>query len=278
MKLNGFGTTKWKKKKNTASIFEKLITMVEQPCDFVAITVTWFNDLRRNGGITDVCLPASGDKINIFSHTPEISEDTENVCYICRVKKANWGLLKVHLKDTWRTAQLHTGRSWQTCGSERILEAHSSPRPLERCGWSPTAVEGVLSTVIIPRPGCLTDSTACMQRVSLLSSPSAGGGSVDELTPVTWAATLGRGTPRTPGLRTGSTPVSLSVRVRTRHVFFYRKKTHPLWLAMLDSQWRALCSPLIAVDISFWNLSAIVWRRRRSEWTRSRAKELVLFS
>lgn len=41
--------------------------------------------------------------------------------------------------------------------------------------------------------------------------PSAVGGTVDQRTPVTCAATLGSGTPRIPELRTGSTPVSLSV-------------------------------------------------------------------
>lgn len=45
-----------------------------------------------------------------------------------------------------------------------------------------------------------------------VSSPSAGGGSVNELTlpPVTWAATLGRGTPSSRDLSTGSSAVSLS--------------------------------------------------------------------
>lgn len=137
-----------KKNKNTASIFEKLITMVEQPCDFVAITVTWFNDLRRNAFfllITDVCLPASGDKINIFSHTPEISEDTENVCYICRVKKANWGLLKVHLKDGAAAHRqvLTDMRVWEnprgtflTSAPGKVrVEPHSSRGRLEHCDY-----------------------------------------------------------------------------------------------------------------------------------------------
>lgn len=41
-------------------------------------------------------------------------------------------------------------------------------------------------------------------------SPSPAGGSVNGAMPVTWAATLGRGTPCVPELRTGSSPVSLS--------------------------------------------------------------------
>lgn len=117
-----------KKNKNTASIFEKLITMVEQPCDFVAITVTWFNDLRRNGGITDVCLPASGDKINIFSHTPEISEDTENVCYICRSKKQ----IEACWKCTWRTPEGR--RSCTPAGPDRHAGLRESSRHIPHLG------------------------------------------------------------------------------------------------------------------------------------------------
>lgn len=138
------------------------------------------------------------------------------------------------------TKLLHICRFWQTSGSESSLgslEAHSSPLALESYGWSNTVVTGagalglytLRSRCQLCFPG-LHSKQNPLQRWDILflsfikvASPSAVGGSANELTPVTWAATLGRGTPWTPGLRTDSTPVSLSAKKHTQGILRGKK-------------------------------------------------------
>lgn len=61
--------------------------------------------------------------------------------------------------------------------------------------------------------------------------------------PVTWAATLGSGTPCSPGLRTGSDAVSLSeiITQRTFFFLFFCRRRH---LTLIDAQCVSHCSHL----------------------------------
>lgn len=132
------------------------------------------------------------------------------------------------LTDSLKTALRHIPHLWPRRVLGEATRWSQARHTIIYTVYRYVCVTAFKMSITHSRASCQTylavDSAADISFLSFIeeSSPSAAGGPANEPTPVTWAATLGRGAPCAPGLKIGSAPFSFSV--KTQLFFFQWKK------------------------------------------------------